>query len=170
MMSALFIPRSSCWCVTWTYNSYIFSVLDRFREWGGTSLCVSWSEELTAYLLRNSMRSLMTLVLMYIKPRHVIGNGNFSLLRIRSRDVTPWGLVERPKEFGGTCCPSSGYESSFLRTLKVEMPASTKMLVPTCQTPPHHVPWIHNLNTFYAENRDFTYILLVFRELNMIGP
>ena len=44
-------------------------------------------------------------VLMYIKPGHVICNGDLSLLRIKSQDVTPWGLVDRPKQFGGTCCP-----------------------------------------------------------------
>jgi len=52
------------------------------------------------------MRSSMTLVLMYIKPRHVICNGDFSLLRIKSQDVTPWGLADRTKQFGGTCCPT----------------------------------------------------------------
>ena len=31
---------------------------------------------LTAYMMRNLMRSSVTLVLMYIKPRHVICNGN----------------------------------------------------------------------------------------------
>jgi len=35
------------------------------------------------------MRSSMTLVLMYIKPRHVINNGDFSLLRMKLRDVIP---------------------------------------------------------------------------------
>jgi len=35
------------------------------------------------------MRSSTTLVLMYIKPGHVICNGDFSLLRIMSWDVTP---------------------------------------------------------------------------------
>jgi len=40
--------------------------------------------------LRNLMCSSATLVLMYIKPTHVIHNGDFSLLRIKSQDVTPW--------------------------------------------------------------------------------
>ena len=53
--------------------------------------------------------------------------------------------------------PSSGYESSFLLTLKMEVPGSAKMLVP------HHIPWAHNLNTFYTENTDFICILLAFR-------
>ena len=51
------------------------------------------------------MHSLMTLALRYIKPRHVICNGDFSLLRIKSGDVTPCSLVDRPKKFGGTCFP-----------------------------------------------------------------
>ena len=36
--------------------------------------------------------------------------------------------------------PSSGYKSYFPLSLKMEMPGSTKMLVPMCQTPPHHIP------------------------------
>ena len=130
----------------------------------GTSQCVLWSEKLTAYLLRNSMCSSTMLVLMYIKPRHVVHNGDWSLLRIKSRDVTPCGLVDRLKQFGRTCCPpSSGYKSSFLLSLMMEMPGSTRMLVPMCQTRPHHIPWTHNLNTFYTENTDFLCILLAFR-------
>ena len=71
--------------------------------------------------------------------------------------------------------PSSRYKSSFLLTLKMEMPGSTKMLVPVCQTPPHHIPWTHNLNTFYTENTDFACILLAFiaaqhDSLAEIGP
>jgi len=97
-MSALFIPISSCQCDTQTHNSYNFCTGSK----GGTSPCVLWSEKLAVYLLRNSMHSSMTLVLMFIKPWHVI---YFSLLTIKSRDVTPWGLVDRPKQFGGTCCP-----------------------------------------------------------------
>jgi len=42
-----------------------------------------------AYLSRNFMYSLTTLVLMYIKLGHVICNEDFSLLRIKSWDVTP---------------------------------------------------------------------------------
>ena len=48
------------------------------------------------------MCSSMTLMLMYVKPRHVICNGDFILLRVNSRDVTTWGLVDKPKQFGGT--------------------------------------------------------------------
>ena len=43
------------------------------------------------------------------------------------------------------------------------MPGSTSMLVPMCQTPPHHIPWPHKLNTFYTENTDFICIFLAFR-------
>ena len=50
--------------------------------------CVLRSEKRTAYLLRNLMLSSTKLMLIYIKPRHVICNGDFSLLRIESRDVT----------------------------------------------------------------------------------
>jgi len=124
---------------------------------------VRW-ETYTAYLLGNLMCSSATLLLMYIKPRHVICNGDFSLFRIKSQDVTSWGLVDKSEQFGGTCCPPlSGYEGPFFPTLKMEMPGSTKMLVPVCQTPPHHIPWTHNLNTVYAENTDFTCILLASR-------
>ena len=35
------------------------------------------------------MYSSMTLVLMGVKCRHVICNGDFGLLRIKSQDVTP---------------------------------------------------------------------------------
>jgi len=106
------------------------------------------------------MHSSMTLAVMYTKPSH----GDFSLLRIKSRDVTPWGLVDRPKQFGGTCYPSSsGYESSFLLTLKMEVPGCTKMLVPMCQTQPLHIPWTHNLNIFYTEITDVICIALAFR-------
>jgi len=85
------------------------------------------------------------------------------LLRIKSRDVTPWGLVDRPKQFGGTCyLPLQGM-SSFPVTLKMEMPGSTKLLVAMCQTPPHHILWTQNRNTFYTENTNFTCILLAFR-------
>jgi len=51
------------------------------------------------------MCSSMALVLMYIKPRHMICNEDFSLSRIKSGDVTPCSLVDRPKKFGGTCFP-----------------------------------------------------------------
>ena len=143
--------------------------------WGGHHHVLG-SKKLTAYLLRNSMRGSTTLVLMYIKPRHVICNGDFSLLRIKPQDVIPWGLVDRPKQFGGTCCSSSSwYKSSFLLTLKMDMPLSTNMFVPVCQTPTHHIPWTHNLNTFYTENTDFAHILLAIRvaqhdSLAEIGP
>ena len=136
--------------------------MDRFR--GGTSPYVLWSEKLTAYLLRNLMCSSMTLVLMYIKPRYVICNWDFSLLRIKSQDVIPWCLVDRPKQFGGTCCPPLQSMRVFYQLiLKMEMPGSTKMFIPMCQTPPHHIPRTHNLNIFYTENTDFTCILLAFR-------
>jgi len=129
-----------------------------------TSPCVLWSEKLTAYILRNSMHSSTTLVLMYIKPRHVIWNGDFGLLRIKSRDVTPWGLVDKTQTIWRNLLPpSSGCKSSFLLTLKMEMLGSTKMFVPMCKTPPYHIPWTHNLNTFYTANTDFACILLAFR-------
>jgi len=51
------------------------------------------------------MRSLTSLVLMYIKPRHVICKGDFRLLRIKLRDMTPRVLVGRPKQCGGNFCP-----------------------------------------------------------------
>jgi len=60
-------------------------VLYRFRGGHHHVLC---EVKLTTYLLKNSMHSSI-LVLMFIKPRHVICNGDFSLLRIKSQDVTP---------------------------------------------------------------------------------
>jgi len=98
-----------------------------------------------------------------IKYRHVICNGDFSWLRIKSRDVTPWGLVDGPKQFGGTCClPVQGMRvlSFWTWRWKCQVPPRCWYL---CQTPLHHIPWTHNINTFYTENTDFTCILSAFR-------
>jgi len=79
-------------------------------------------------------------------------NGDFSLLRINSWDVSPWGSVDRPKEFGGTCCPPLRVEKFFPSKPEAGN-ARFHQVVPMCQTPPHHIPWTHNLNTFYTETQ-----------------
>ena len=46
-------------------------------------------EETYCISLQEFDAQLTTLLLVYITPRHVICNGDFSLLRIKSWDVTP---------------------------------------------------------------------------------
>jgi len=137
--------------------------MERFRV--GTSPCVLRSEKTTAYHLRNSLCSLMILMLVYIKPRHMICNGDFSLLRVKSWDVTPWGLVDKPKQFGGTCCPPLFRIQHFFLSNPEDENAKFHQDVGTyvSDTTSHHIPWTHNLNTFYTENTDFTCIVLAFR-------
>ncbi len=117
---------------------------------------------LNEYLLRNSMRS-STLVLMYIKPRHMICNGDFSLLRIKSWDITPWGLVDRPNSLEESAALVFRVWEFFPSNHEDGNARFHQLLLPKCQTPPHHIPWTHNLNIIYTKNTDFTCIFLAFR-------
>src|SRR5215510_8056209 len=98
------------------------------------------------------MRNSTTLVLMYVKPRHVIRNGDFSLLGIKSWDVTPCGLVGRPKQFQGTCYPLVRVQE-FFPSNPEDGNASFHQYIGTyvSDTTASHTmnPY---LNTFYAEN------------------
>jgi len=59
-----------------------------------------------------------------------------------SMSKIPSRILRLQSDSEDTVCETdmARYESSFLLSLKMEMPGSTKMLVPVCQTPPRHIP------------------------------
>ena len=86
---------------TWTHNSYKFSLLDRYRGGQDHVFCevrnllhIFWGIWCAVWWPWCSC--VLSLGMWYVMGTSVCWE---------SWDVTPWGLVDRPKQFGGTWCP-----------------------------------------------------------------